>query len=50
VSAVLHALSPPERRLSRTIEDDPDADGIAQYRVIITDTLDAAGDFTHSAP
>ncbi len=34
---------PPGRRLSRTIEVDPHADGIANYRVIITDTLDAAG-------
>ena len=41
--AVLDALNPLERRLSRTIEDDPDADGIADYRVIITDTFDAAG-------
>ena len=34
---------PVERRVSRTIEDDPDADGIANYRVIITDTFDAEG-------
>jgi hypothetical protein len=33
-----------ERRVSRTIEDDPDADGIADYRVIITDTFNADGD------
>ena len=31
-------------RASRTIEDDPDGDGIANYRVIFTDTFDAAGD------
>lgn len=37
------APSPAELRLSRTIEDDPDADGIANYRVVITDTFDAAG-------
>lgn len=37
------APSPYERRQVRTIEDDPDADGIANYRVIITDTFDAAG-------
>ncbi len=31
------------QRRSRTIEEDPDADGIADYRVIITDTFDADG-------
>ena len=28
---------------SRAFEDDPDGDGIANYRAIITDTFDAAG-------
>ena len=37
------APDPPGWRQVRTIEDDPDADGIANYRVIITDTFDAAG-------
>ena len=32
-----------DRRESRTVEDDLDADGIADYRVIITDTFDADG-------
>jgi len=32
-----------DRRESRTIEDDPDADGIPDYRVTITDTFDADG-------
>jgi len=35
--------APAERRLSRTIEDDPDADGIANYRVVITEIFDPAG-------
>ena len=30
-------------RASRIFEDDPDGDGIANYRAIITDTFDAAG-------
>ena len=38
-----------ERRVSRTIEDDPDADGIADYRVVITDTFDADGNPISSA-
>ena len=37
------APNPSGRQQVRTIEDDPDADGIANYRVIITDTFDAAG-------
>jgi len=37
------AAGPVDRRVSRMIEDDPDADGIANYRVIITDTFDADG-------
>ena len=32
-----------ERRVSRTIEQDPDGDGIADSRRIITDTFDASG-------
>jgi len=32
-----------ERRESRIVEDDPDADGIPDYRVIITETFDADG-------
>jgi hypothetical protein len=32
-----------ERRESRIVEDDPDADGIPDYRVIITETFDAEG-------
>ena len=31
------------RRESRTVENDWDADGIADYRVVITDTFDADG-------
>ena len=37
------AMPPGPRQVSRTVEDDPDADGIADYRVVITDTLDAEG-------
>ena len=42
-AALAVAPNKSERRQVRTIEDDPDADGIANYRVIITDTFDAAG-------
>lgn len=37
------AAPPGPRQVSRTIEDDPDGDGIADYRVVITDTFDARG-------
>jgi hypothetical protein len=43
VAEVKPAQRAGERRESRTVEDDRDADGIADYRVIITDTFDADG-------
>ena len=42
-AALAAAPNTTEGRRVRTIEDDPDADGIADYRVIITDSFDAAG-------
>lgn len=38
-----------DRRESRTVEDDWDADGIADHRVIITDTFDADGNLLMSS-
>jgi len=42
-TAVVAAPAAGERRVSRTVEDDRDADGISDYRIIITDTFDANG-------
>ena len=42
-AAPVAAPPPREHRESRTIERDPDGDGIANYRCIITDTYDASG-------
>ena len=32
-----------ERRVTRTIDQDPDGDGIANRRIVITETYDVAG-------
>jgi hypothetical protein len=37
------------RQLRRTSSEDPDADGIADYRIIITETFDATGNLISSA-
>lgn len=35
--------TPPQRRMTRTIDKDPDGDGIANQRVVVTEIYDDAG-------